>query len=297
MRKDSLRPALAAGLCVAAIGFGAATLSNAVVVSSRPDFSAGSHPIDLPGTATTAYVALALALVLAAVGIYYFGSTGIANKHRIVKAVPILLGIVLLIVLVNHTLFTALQPDQGFDMSGANGHGEGDDGAEQNNSSDDGGGPIEPEADGNFYATGALLGILLVGLIAVLGAEYIPDRGDDGPTRGEVARAAEDDEAIADAAGRAADRIETADEGAENEVYRAWKEMAESVDVADPRTATPADFAAAAADAGLDPDRVDELTDLFEAVRYGDREVTEERERRAIEALREIEREHGGDDR
>jgi len=42
--------------------------------------------------------------------------------------------------------------------------------------------------------------------------------------------------------------------------------------------------------------RVEELTELFEAVRYGDRPVTDERERRAVEALRGIERAHGGDE-
>jgi hypothetical protein len=39
----------------------------------------------------------------------------------------------------------------------------------------------------------------------------------------------------------------------------------------------------------MQPDDVRELTDLFEEVRYGDREVTAERERRATDALRRIE--------
>jgi hypothetical protein len=93
------------------------------------------------------------------------------------------------------------------------------------------------------------------------------------------------------AAGRAADRI--ADEGEPtNEVYRAWEEMTDHLDVANPGASTPREFARAATDAGMARNDVDELTDLFRTVRYGGRRVTDDRENRAVDALRNIEREY-----
>lgn len=94
--------------------------------------------------------------------------------------------------------------------------------------------------------------------------------------------------AIARVAGEAADRLEGA-ASVENEVFRAWKRMTELLDVDDPDVRTPGEFRRAAVRAGMAPRDVDELTQLFEAVRYGDRQVTAERERRAIDALRNIE--------
>jgi hypothetical protein len=94
--------------------------------------------------------------------------------------------------------------------------------------------------------------------------------------------------AVGAAAGRAADRIEGGD-GFENEVYRAWAAMTEHLAVDRPESSTPAEFATAATAAGMDPADVARLTDLFEAVRYGGREPTAERERAAVETLRRIE--------
>jgi hypothetical protein len=98
--------------------------------------------------------------------------------------------------------------------------------------------------------------------------------------------------AVAQAAGAAADRIEASGE-VDNEVYRAWREMTDDLDVPNPRSSTPAEFRAAAVEAGIDAADVDELTEVFEAVRYGGEAVTEERERRAVEALRRIETGYG----
>ncbi|XVH30529.1 DUF4129 domain-containing protein [Haloferacaceae archaeon DSL9] len=98
--------------------------------------------------------------------------------------------------------------------------------------------------------------------------------------------------AIAQAAGTAADRIE-ADANVENEVYRAWRSMTGLLDVSRPESSTPAEFATAAVDAGMEPDDVRELTALFEEVRYGGATVTEEREARAVAALRRIESTYG----
>jgi hypothetical protein len=94
---------------------------------------------------------------------------------------------------------------------------------------------------------------------------------------------------VGKAAGAAADRLD-ADADPSNEVYRAWREMTRHLRVERPASSTPAEFTAAATDAGMDPADVAELTDLFEAVRYGGEAPTEERVRRAREALRRIER-------
>ncbi|PSQ15665.1 hypothetical protein BRD00_13465 [Halobacteriales archaeon QS_8_69_26] len=99
--------------------------------------------------------------------------------------------------------------------------------------------------------------------------------------------------AVGRAAGRAADRIEES-EDLENEVYRAWVEMTRHLDVEHPESSTPAEFARAATEAGMDEEDVEELTWLFEEVRYGGRTATEERESRAIEALRRIESTYAG---
>lgn len=71
----------------------------------------------------------------------------------------------------------------------------------------------------------------------------------------------------------------------QNDVAAAWYEMVDRAGVERPATKTPRQCAAAAVDAGADSDAVASLTDLFEAVRYGDAAVTDERRRRAREAL------------
>ncbi len=101
--------------------------------------------------------------------------------------------------------------------------------------------------------------------------------------------------AIGEAAGEAADRIEASEE-ADNEIYRAWHEMTTYLDLANPDTSTPAEFADAAIEIGMAADDVRELTDLFEAVRYGTTAPTPEREDRAVAALRRIERTYAGDE-
>lgn len=93
---------------------------------------------------------------------------------------------------------------------------------------------------------------------------------------------------IAQAAGRAADRIEASDTY-HNEVYRAWAEMTDLLELSNPAVATPRDFAEEAIEVGLAPEDVRGLTRLFEEVRYGDREPTPVREDRAVTLLRRIE--------
>ncbi|WP_224332627.1 DUF4129 domain-containing protein [Haloprofundus halobius] len=139
----------------------------------------------------------------------------------------------------------------------------------------------------------AVLGFVLVGAVFLL----FVSTGDDD----ELVDGADTDDdptpdiaALGQAAGRAADRIE-ADADTDNEVYRAWTEMTGLLDVDNPRTSTPEEFAAAAENAGMAHEDVRELTDLFEYVRYGDGAVTADREERAVAALRRIESTYGED--
>lgn len=93
-----------------------------------------------------------------------------------------------------------------------------------------------------------------------------------------------------DAAGSEPDEqaIDIEDVPQTNAVYRAWRDMAtRAVDVSE-RTVTASEVARAAIRSGFDRQAVGRLTALFEEVRYGDRPVTEERERHAEAALRAL---------
>ncbi|MFB6073276.1 MAG: DUF4129 domain-containing protein [Halobacterium sp.] len=148
-----------------------------------------------------------------------------------------------------------------------------------------------------------LLGLLVV-VAAVLAYLVYRASGDDDVEEAQetVDPAPEPDEddalaAVGTAAGEAADRIEETTD-VENEVYRAWREMTTHIDVPNPDTSTPAEFASAAREAGMDDEHVETLTALFRDVRYGGRDATEDREQRAVDALRAIEDRYadGGDD-
>lgn len=104
-----------------------------------------------------------------------------------------------------------------------------------------------------------------------------------------------DTAAVGEAAGRAADRLEQ-ETDIDNEVYRAWGEMTELLDMPNPETSTPGDFATVAVEAGMGEDDVRELTRLFEDVRYGNVEPSAEREERAIEIFRRIEARYAEDE-
>lgn len=73
-----------------------------------------------------------------------------------------------------------------------------------------------------------------------------------------------------------------------NEVYRAWWEMARRTEVSQATSRSPAEFATAAVEAGMNPDAVTELTRLFRGVRYGGASITDETERRATAVLDRI---------
>jgi len=68
-----------------------------------------------------------------------------------------------------------------------------------------------------------------------------------------------------------------------NDVFRAWRALADRTDVPRPSSTTPREYARHAVAADLPGEAVEGLTRLFERVRYGDAEATEEREERARE--------------
>lgn len=156
--------------------------------------------------------------------------------------------------------------------------------------------------DGDGGISGSLLygAVLLATFFVVFVASLLVTRtvgtssDDDAPETLEPDVSGDTPAELADAAGRAADRIGTA-EGAdlENEVYRAWFEMTQLLDVERPETSTPGEFAEAATAAGLRDEHVRALTELFQSVRYGRAETTPEVEQRAVETLQQIESVYG----
>jgi len=128
--------------------------------------------------------------------------------------------------------------------------------------------------------------VLFVGVAAVLyissgSREYVQEEPEEESEEADVAD-------IAAAAAEAAERLEARDADVDNEVYRAWWEMTQLLNVSSPETYTPGQFAEAAIDLGIGEEHVDDLTTLFEEVRYGHRDP-EAREQRAIDVFRQIE--------
>lgn len=139
----------------------------------------------------------------------------------------------------------------------------------------------------------AAIGLLVIGVVVL--RDDVPDQSSSVLAEGED-DAAEDRVELARIAGETAQRLEDRipeDEALENEIYRAWLEMTEQLDVDDPETSTPGEFASEAIDAGMTPSDVHELTELFESVRYGDRTPTSIQEQEAIELLSRIEESYG----
>jgi len=73
-----------------------------------------------------------------------------------------------------------------------------------------------------------------------------------------------------------------------NDVYRAWFRLFERIDPSPDEHLTPRELARMATADGFDRDAVKTLTEQFEAVRYGPKDVTSARERLAREALSEL---------
>lgn len=153
-------------------------------------------------------------------------------------------------------------------------------------------GGSDPTGGGSIPATSPSFVVLLGVLAVVVLFVFLRTTGDDEfEEEVEEEPIPEPDVALADVgatAGRAADRIE-GQATLENEVFRAWREMTDLLDLPDPETTTPREFADRATAAGMNRDHVEALTTLFEETRYGGIEPDAERERQALAILRRIE--------
>lgn len=139
--------------------------------------------------------------------------------------------------------------------------------------------PVPAEAVGAFFGLVLIAGVALMFTFTSEEETYEPaDEEDTDP----------DTAAFARAAGRAADRITEENASVDNAVYRAWLEMTGILELENPETIAPRDFAREAIDIGMAEDDVNELTELFNEVRYGGKDATP-REDRALEILRNIE--------
>ena len=317
MKRDTLAAVLLALLAVVALGVAAATLDSAVSldgggigagdgaapgadgdgdqtgVSSSPggEFGVTPPPVCVEGLREPPGLLLFTG-ILVGVGAFAYRDT---NSRFAAVTVAATLGVPLGAL---WWLVSVCRPlEAAFDV--AFGAGSGDEGILPE--SDGGGSGLGVGGDGAASTPEALFAVVVVvallASLAVLlaaagddGNDAVGDDGSDEPTD----EPAPDLDAIGRTAGAAADRIESSD--ADNEVYRAWRDMTVVLDVDRPESSTPAEFAAAAVDAGVDEEPVADLTAVFERVRYGGEDPTEDRERRAVEALRRIEARHGGDE-
>ncbi len=316
MKRDTAAALVLALLALLAIGVAAATLQDPVSSSAGDGFGAGSGdgvgsgsgaeetPTDRNQSTNLGLVWLeegeveiptfcikwldsppvlaALAAIILLIGalVGYFSGVRILG---VVIIPPLALNVFFVVY-----LLSGCQPIR-LDLSGGAGLGSASQGA---NNSTPGGGMGEAASSAASQPS-LLLGVILVILVAaaiVLLFFATGDAGEepDDPEEMPPEPSAPDIGAIGRAAGTAADRI-AGEADAANEVYRAWGEMTTYLAVEGPESSTPEEFAEAAVAAGMAPDDVRELTDLFEMVRYGDAEVTADREARAVDALRRIE--------
>lgn len=140
-----------------------------------------------------------------------------------------------------------------------------------------------------------LIGVFSLAGVAAVVALVSATGSEDIETAIEEDEEEPDLEEFAATAGKVADHIESTDADVDNAVYRAWWEMTELLDMANPETSTPAEFADAAVEAGMNEEEVDRLTRLFEEARYGNMDP-EPHEELALETFRAIEERYGVSD-
>jgi len=294
-----------AGLAVVAIGLSAATLTSTVTPSggngqgfsdgpgsggvSQPE--ADVEPEQGDGSDASSLIQRLL-IVIGLIALLGALRYAVKNPSRAVVVAAVLVVIALAMYLLLEVADnTQLDPGEPPEQQQQ----------EQEQQSENGGG--SPRADGESDQTRSLplaplLGFLMVVMVGITLLMRQLRLGSDDDTGEDGVESPEETAAMGAIAGRAADRIEDspADDGSDtdNEVYRAWGEMTAQLDIESGETTTPREFERRAAAAGMSPDDVRELTDLFETVRYGGEAATEERERRAVSVLRRIESTYGG---
>ncbi|WP_121821961.1 DUF4129 domain-containing protein [Halostella salina] len=313
MDRDALRPVLIGIVCVLAITLAASTLTSPVdtgggggginpMPTDNPSQGGGlgdesQQPNTTGGVPIPPCIQLfsgpgpylALAAILAAIAVFFYTRYGGLTAFGMTFAAG--LPLLILVLLLTAGCGIDFQGGNATPMNITSGSGPGEGNGSSGPLGSGGGSMTDPT-----LPTALVMLVLGVAAVAVVGLYLYSDTGDDEEDPDDEAETpAEQRQAIGRAAGRAADRIED-DVDVENEVYRAWREMTEHLDVDRPESSTPSEFADAAVDAGMSEGEVGELTRLFEEVRYGGATPTEDRERRAVAALRRIEDEYADAD-
>lgn len=310
--RDSLRPVAIGLLCILALALAAATLTTPVELGDAgfgegtPDRTADgdrdagdAEPVDPPLDVEPGEgIALEYCVEPLAeypIGLLLFlGLFGAAAVLRVRYGTVAAVGLVLVGVwpIVFGSLFLTMGCEGSMPMGEAFA-GASDVSPPGSESVGDGGDGDERAVTAPSVAVAAFLVLAILGVLAAMFARNTDEEG--GSTE-EQAPDSERRTEIGEVAGEAADRIEDEGDDLENEVYRAWAEMTDALEVRRPETSTTTEFADAAIDAGLAREDVQELTRLFEEVRYGTADATPERERRAVDALRSIERQYADDE-
>lgn len=147
-----------------------------------------------------------------------------------------------------------------------------------------GGGRLSPVGDRVVFPALVLLLAVVAGV-----ALFRTARSRTGETAGTDRADSPDPGRVA---GQTLDRLDGGTD-LDDEIRRSWYEMTLLLEPSRPASTTPREFAARAADEGVNRNDVDELTRLFERVRYGGHDPTEADRRRAVAVLRQIEAAHG----
>ncbi|WP_336136069.1 DUF4129 domain-containing protein [Natronomonas amylolytica] len=316
MDRDRALPLALALLAIISLGLAAATLDSAVVPGGSgyggsdagvgddsprtptPEQNRSAAPVDGGSPVAACWPVLAeppALLALFGLFVALFALVRRATDSKL-AAGAVCLAAVVPVAIIWGTLATCPSPDPPDNESTTATPGTTDPNGSSVAEGGGGGGFGEVAAE-TLSSPTVLVALLFVLAVAVVVVAVFGAHGDDVPDEEPDIEPAVDDEdvaAVGRVAGTAADRIE-ADAAAENEVYRAWREMTKELAVENPDATTPGEFADAAIAAGMDAEDVAELTDLFETVRYGGFGATEERERRAVETLRHIEETYGGE--
>lgn len=278
---------LITAVTILALGVSAATLSTTTQPTSEGAGSGGGgfgpqpslpdlEPPEEPDTTSSPLLSRILAALLL---LSVLGALVYALLYRRRAAMVVALG--LFVVLVVWTVMQLLGNANasggfGFGFGGLGGFGE--DGSSSETTSQ----PAQLFAVAFVVAALAVAGFYLYGSRdpPAPPEEPTPEESDDGG----IAQ-------VGAIAGRAADRIEATGETdtIDNQVYQAYREMTDQLEVDHDESTTPREFAEAAADRGMAAGDVAALTDLFEEVRYGGFDPTANRESEAKQTLRRIE--------
>lgn len=246
--------------------------------------SGSSGDLSVPFLGDLLVVLLGLLLVIFALAVLAAFVAGIwfaiRYRHDLVSSVPaaiVFLAGALVLLIVFWWVASTADPAPMDPGSAGGGEASGGESAEQS-------APLSPVVLGSIVVLFVVLAAMIVfprlaERIRPLGVELNVESpgGDRSDGRGEFDRQTPEDE-----------------NELTNEVYRAWQAMTRDLDVSTPESTSPREFASAAIDAGFRSEDVRELTQLFEEVRYGRYEPSEERERRATAVRRRLEADDDG---